>query len=153
MASKYVTDDGLDLDSRYLGINDKAKSAETADKVTGLIYSEITGSPTGIKCEPPSVNGSLDFSYSAKSYVATSDVMFVSSVYTSKRDSYSSGSVTITLDGVQIGKRNIDKYDRSNDTGLVQGTLFLKNGQTLKYSGSGLDRGSVSYTAVPIKLA
>ena len=31
MASKYVTDDGLDLDSRYLGINAKAKSAETAD--------------------------------------------------------------------------------------------------------------------------
>ena len=27
MASKYVTDDGLDLDSRYLGINTKAKSA------------------------------------------------------------------------------------------------------------------------------
>lgn len=142
-----------ELDSIYLGINAKAKSAETADKVTGLTYSEITGSPTGIKCEPPFVNGRLDFEYSAKSYVATSDVMFVSSIYASKSDSYSSGSVTVTLDGAQIGKRIIDEHGRSNDNGLVQGTLFLKKGQTLRYSGSGLDGGSVSYTTVPIKLA
>ena len=39
MASKYLTEDGLDLDSRYLGINDKAKSAEratVADSVSTL---------------------------------------------------------------------------------------------------------------------
>lgn len=34
MASGYVTSDGKDLDSRYLGINAKAASAKTADNVT-----------------------------------------------------------------------------------------------------------------------
>lgn len=34
MASGYVTSDGKDLDSRYLGINAKAVSAKTADNVT-----------------------------------------------------------------------------------------------------------------------
>lgn len=40
MASGYVTSDGKDLDQRYLGIDAKAKSAETADvaqKVNSLI--------------------------------------------------------------------------------------------------------------------
>lgn len=41
MASKYVTDDGLDLDSRYLGINAKAKSAESADSVDGTSVSAV----------------------------------------------------------------------------------------------------------------
>lgn len=34
MASGFVTNDGKDLDSRYLGINAKAASAKTADNVT-----------------------------------------------------------------------------------------------------------------------
>ena len=34
MASGFVTDDGKDLDSRYLGINAKAVSAKTADTAT-----------------------------------------------------------------------------------------------------------------------
>lgn len=46
MASKYVTDDGLDLDSRYLGINAKAKSAETADKANSVDWESIQSRPT-----------------------------------------------------------------------------------------------------------
>ena len=34
MTSGFVTNDGKDLDSRYLGINAKAVSAKTADNVT-----------------------------------------------------------------------------------------------------------------------
>lgn len=34
MASGFVTNDGKDLDSRYLGINAKAASAKTADTAT-----------------------------------------------------------------------------------------------------------------------
>lgn len=34
MASGFLTNDGKDLDSRYLGINAKAASAATADNVT-----------------------------------------------------------------------------------------------------------------------
>lgn len=34
MASNYMTSDGVDLDSRYLGINAKAKSASAADNAT-----------------------------------------------------------------------------------------------------------------------
>ena len=36
MPSGYVTSDGKDLDTRYLGINDKAKSAETADSASSM---------------------------------------------------------------------------------------------------------------------
>lgn len=37
MASNYLTSDGVDLDSRYLGINAKAKSAATADTATNVV--------------------------------------------------------------------------------------------------------------------
>ena len=43
MASGYVTSDGKDLDSRYLGINAKAVSAKTADSVSGSSVSKVTG--------------------------------------------------------------------------------------------------------------
>ena len=36
MASGYVTSDGKDLDSRYLGINAKAASAKVADSATNV---------------------------------------------------------------------------------------------------------------------
>ena len=36
-----MTDDGKDLDERYLGINAKAKSAETADSVDGTSVSAV----------------------------------------------------------------------------------------------------------------
>ena len=39
--SNFVTDDGKDLDERYLGINAKAKSAETADSVDGTSVSSV----------------------------------------------------------------------------------------------------------------
>lgn len=38
--SNFVTDDGKDLDERYLGINAKAKSAETVDSVS---WDTVTG--------------------------------------------------------------------------------------------------------------
>ena len=43
MASGYVTSDGKDLDSRYLGITAKAASAETADSVSGSSVSKVAG--------------------------------------------------------------------------------------------------------------
>lgn len=44
MPSGYVTSDGKDLDARYLGINDKAKSAETADSATTATTAETANS-------------------------------------------------------------------------------------------------------------
>ena len=41
--SNFVTDDGKDLDERYLGINAKAKSAESADSVGSIDISKVTG--------------------------------------------------------------------------------------------------------------
>ena len=48
MASGYQTSDGVDLDSRYLGINAKAKSAATADtatKANSVAWGSVTGKP------------------------------------------------------------------------------------------------------------
>ena len=56
MASNYMTSDGVDLDSRYLGINAKAKSAATADtattatKANSVAWSGVSGKP-GLKIE------------------------------------------------------------------------------------------------------
>lgn len=44
MASSIVTADGKDLDSRYLGINAKAKSATTADTAGSANYANSAGS-------------------------------------------------------------------------------------------------------------
>lgn len=151
MASKYVTDDGLDLDSRYLGINAKAKSAETADKVSDLVYSEITGAPTGIKCEVP-IFGSLDFHNTAQTYVATTDIMLACSISANKSSSYSAAEYTVYLDDAQVGKHRSGEDGYTN--GWTSGTLFLKKGQSLKYSPSyGWKTAYVNYTATPIKLA
>lgn len=43
MASGYQTSDGIDLDSRYLGINAKAVSAKIADSVNGSNVSKVVG--------------------------------------------------------------------------------------------------------------
>ena len=43
MASGFVTNDGKDLDSRYLGINAKAVSAKIADSVSGSNVSKVVG--------------------------------------------------------------------------------------------------------------
>lgn len=48
MASKYLTDDGLDLDSRYLGINATAKAANS------VAWLNVTGKPSSLV---NSVNG------------------------------------------------------------------------------------------------
>lgn len=45
MASGFVTNDGKDLDSRYLGINAKAASAKTADNVTNKGTITRNGNP------------------------------------------------------------------------------------------------------------
>ncbi len=43
MVSGYVTSDGKDLDSRYLGIKAKAASAKMADSVSGSSVSKVVG--------------------------------------------------------------------------------------------------------------
>lgn len=140
-----------ELDSIYLGINAKAKSAETADKVTGLIYSEITDSPTGIKCETP-IEGSLDFHSSTKVYTATSDVMINGNTTVKLSGTHSGPSFTVSLDGVQIGSRKIG--DGSYDNGWTDGILFLKKGQLLQFKPSpGFAYATFKYIAIPIKLA
>ena len=48
MASGYITSDGKDLDERYLGIDGKAKSAETADTATtaaSVDWESVSGKP------------------------------------------------------------------------------------------------------------
>lgn len=51
MASGYVTSDGKDLDSRYLGINAKAASASKADSATNATnanYATSAGTATNV---------------------------------------------------------------------------------------------------------
>ena len=71
MASGYVTSDGKDLDERYLGITDKAKSAEIADsavQITSALNLIRTSTPIAVSISnsPYAVN-----MYALASYLGT----------------------------------------------------------------------------------
>lgn len=107
MASGFVTNDGKDLDSRYLGINAKAASAKTADNVTNKgaakrsatpIYFTISGTGAytaastgvismarGFRCWFPNLSGNDDERSGQALFVNKGDVI---------RSTGSSGSTT-----------------------------------------------------------
>ena len=119
--SGFVTDDGKDLDERYLGINAKAKSAESADSLGDWINAEY-----------PSYIGDV-VSVSGKSWVAPkSGVFSLSSYY---------GPSTITIDGATLVK-STSGSDTSNH--LVRITTLIKEGATVASS-----KGSFSGALYP----
>ena len=119
--SGFVTDDGKDLDERYLGINAKAKSAESADSLGDWINAEY-----------PSYIGDV-VSASGTSWVAPKSGVFQLSSYY--------GPSKITIDGATLAQ-STSGSDTSNH--LVRITVLIKEGATVASN-----RGSFSGTLYP----
>lgn len=122
--SGFVTDDGKDLDERYLGINAKAKSAESADSLGDWINAEY---PSYIG-DVVSVSGR-----SGTPWVAPKSGMFnLVSYY---------GRSTITIDGATLHK-STSGDDSSNH--YVDIIVLIKEGATVASS-----KGSFSGALYP----
>jgi hypothetical protein len=140
MASKYVTDDGLDLDSRYLGINAKAKSAETADTATSITWESVSDKPEdlshGAYITVAYVSANPSGSGNRVSYTVPKNCLATVSV--SGRYSYPDDYLTFTLTG---GFRHTDEGDFSKGRDMP-GPLFLAEGTVVTAT---LSRNSTVY--------
>lgn len=153
MASKYVTDDGLDLDSRYLGINAKAKSAETADSVNGEgVFNKL------------GLDGDLTVSLSQTAQRKDLELTIPTDMYvqlsiggrgsTSVADGYR-GTVTVKKDGVKIASGSYVHGDKPTNYSYSYNG-FMKEGSKLSVSASGdhvsyVDR-FITGTGNPVRL-
>lgn len=136
MASKYLTEDGLDLDSRYLGINDKAKSAESADTATeaetakSVEWSGITGAPVFW----PKFNwGSVvtaNVQYNRKTWTAPSDG-FIIQIHTQN----SNGNGAIGYLRVLIDNAGFPHPQYESEGGL-HGWFPINKGSTITQDGN-----------------
>lgn len=126
MASKYVTDDGLDLDSRYLGINAKAKSAETADFASTVNSEAVVGNV--------GVQGEKYISATTNPYVVAADSYATVGMSYRNRDGDGKYNYrfTFSVDGVAYATE--DREISANNLGSVSFSLFVCKGQ--KLSGS-----------------
>lgn len=121
MASGYQTSDGVDLDSRYLGINAKAKSAATADtatKANSVAWGNVSGKP-GLRIQ-----------------TATSNYVTVSSInlpWTAPVDCFidyiihanNSTNNYLYINGNQIGILSIGEADR------LELKMYIRKGDVL----------------------
>lgn len=117
MASGYITSDGKDLDQRYLGIDAKAKSAETADVATTA--TQLSTVLRVVACGDP-INISLKNG-------ATYTINEYGWLGTNGHDT--SGDGAVTINGVNVAK-----------VGLYMGYVdltFVKPGDVIKHYLSG----------------
>lgn len=82
MASGYITSDGKDLDQRYLGIDAKAKSAETADIATSAqtVTSLVGVTPVISVPQQPVMINTIGGGGTKKSWEAPSNGLLVGTV-------------------------------------------------------------------------
>ena len=153
MASGYVTSDGKDLDSRYLGISAKAASAKVADSANS-----ISGSAVYNKL---GVTGGTVVSVSSKATNTTGK----SVSYTTTADGYASLVCAITGYGANVkgwgltlkvgGATRVTKEGTaSSKTVSTTLTEFLKKGTAIQLScnmGNTKDL-SISGSVCPISL-
>ena len=110
-----------ELDSIYLGINAKAKSAETAD-MANAISSEAVVNVVG-------VDGENMITTTSASYEVPCDA-FVEAEYYKDFGSSTTGRITVRLDGVQI---YVTAYDRSSQANVSR---FIRKGSLLSATAS-----------------
>lgn len=133
MASGYVTSDGKDLDSRYLGINSKAASAKVADSANS-----ISGSAVYNKL---GVTGGARVNVNSKSTGTTGK----SVSYTTTADGYASLTCAITGYGsnvngwgltLKVGGQTRATLEGTASSNRVSTTLteFLKKGTAIQLS-------------------
>jgi hypothetical protein len=123
MASGYITSDGKDLDERYLGIDGKAKSSETADvALTSEKATTLNGAtPPVSTTQKVTVN---NHGNGNKTWTAPSDGIF----YGTAR-CYPGGGITayIQIRGVKVFESNDPDNNRSYEF-----KFCLKKGDTIK---------------------
>ena len=146
MASGYLTSDGKDLDTRYLGINAKAKSASTADTATtanGLAASVDVSANAKLTClrtVKVYVEGAADWDAVAQ-YTFPASGLFVVHSLSSYASSERFHAGYLKLDGVALfsspaGDKNLSSYNGLGLGGQVVAFL-VKKGSNLTYSGGG----------------
>ena len=142
MASGFQTSDGVDLDSRYLGINAKAKSAAMADTATkattattanSVAWSGVSGRPS-LALKLPT-GEQVTAQVSQKAWVASINC------FADEIKVHVSGSGIVYLDGVKLG-------GVTNET-VTFGPAFLPKGATISCSG-GTYSITVKYTPYSI---
>lgn len=119
MASNYVTSDGKDLDSRYLGINAKAASASKADTATtATTATNVTNKGRVVRngsVIKANINGNIDTTY----WTATSDGVVFSD------QGYISVNKPLHSAGVQIAWLNKgDKLYAAYGSGTIVNIFF-----------------------------
>lgn len=122
MASGYITSNGKDLDERYLGIDGKAKSAETADvaQTTEKVVTLNGNTPPISTVQKVTVNNS---GAGNRTWTAPSDGIFYGSA-----QCYSGGTFL-----AYIRVRGVEAF-KDNDTGphSYSFNFCLKKGDTIE---------------------
>ena len=135
MASKYVTDDGLDLDSRYLGINAKAKSAESADIATeaetvkSVEWSSISDAPVLWPKFNYGAVISTNIQYNRKTWTAPSDG-FIGQLCTRGDSGKTMSSLYVIIDGKNFPAPGVLATEG------IYGWFPINKGSTLTLVGS-----------------
>lgn len=142
MASGFQTSDGVDLDSRYLGINAKAKSAATADTATTATRADtLVNNRYASKVAVVIVNLSPE-AYSSKTWSAPSDGIFS---ILSVNSPTGSTQNTATVLGVTYG------FGSSTSIGTLQGGVFVfKKGDSITTNRPGDVTFSFSAKFIPL---
>ena len=128
MASGFLTNDGKDLDSRYLGINAKAASAKTADTATKANTATTATNVTN--------KGSI-------SRGAVVNVQIRHSSY---------GKVTAPATGLAVSKSSaVSFYD---ETSKVSGyAQYVKTGEVLTHNNSSDKDSYLTVQIIPLNIA
>ena len=144
LTSKYVTDDGLDLDSRYLGINAKAKSAETADTAEVANKANSVGWE-GISDRPNS--------FATVDYGAAINLAINTTVSATK-----SGMVSFTVSGGEYGRLEVNNVylgtPGSNVSSIANGLMVpVSKGDKIKATpGYDVSSSSLRLILYPFKV-
>ena len=105
-----MTSDGQDLDARYLGINDKAKAAESADKASSVDISGIVGMSLPKLASVP-VQIALSFNTATKTWEAPSEGFLILANVCGNASGTINANRYVTLNGVGIPGINGAKSD------------------------------------------
>lgn len=143
MASNYMTSDGVDLDSRYLGINAKAKSAATADtatKANSVDWGGVSGKPSNLSYggykTTAVISGGVTGSGNKATYKVPKNC--VAKVTVSSRDQYADDYMNFSVSGGYTATRE----GNFKDGYVLPDELFLPANTTVTVT--------LSRTAAPI---
>lgn len=128
MASNYVTSDGKDLDSRYLGISAKAASAKTADSIA---FSSVSGRPTTLQ-----FGGTYGYDSGEQrgmSITWSAPNNLIGQISGSSYSGHSSDSTKLTL---VVNSKTVASKTAEGSTTATADYVFFKKGTQVKVTGT-----------------